>query len=358
VIAPFAALLAVATLLSSTAAPAGDAVLFRFADPRITEASGIAAGRLSPGVFYVQNDSGDSARFFAIDRRTGATVATVTVAGARNVDWEDIAVGPNAAGTPSVWLADIGDNDAVRHTVQLYRVVEPRLDPQYRNRTVRLPVAEKWRLRYPGGPVDAESLAVAPDGTPYLVTKSFGGATVYRVPDTARPDQVQRVRRVAQLALHETGTGNPFGLAGQLTATGAAISADGEYFAIRTYADAWVWRQDAPPDLALGADPVVVPLPSQPQGEGIAIVGGRLVIDSEGAHTRVYSIRLPAELRGPAPAPTGSPSPDNGTAGPTGPAASAGPHIGSRVWLYLIGGAALLVLAGGAVRNRRGRPGR
>ena len=155
---------------------------------------------MSPGVFYVQNDSGDDARFFAVDRRTGATVATVTIAGARNVDWEDIAAGPDAAGTPSVWLADIGDNDAVRPHRAAVSAVSQQLIRTLRDRTIRVPVAEKWQLRYPGGPVDAESLAVAPDGTPYLVTKSFGGATVYQVPDTAYPDQVQQVRRVAQSA--------------------------------------------------------------------------------------------------------------------------------------------------------------
>ena len=67
-------------------------------DPRITEASGIAIGIASPGVVYVQNDSGDSARFFALDTRTGKTLATYTVPGAANVDWEDLAVARDRRG--------------------------------------------------------------------------------------------------------------------------------------------------------------------------------------------------------------------------------------------------------------------
>ena len=45
-------------------------------------------------------------------RRTGRLRATFRVPGATNHDWEDLAVAPDAGGTPSVWLADTGDNDA------------------------------------------------------------------------------------------------------------------------------------------------------------------------------------------------------------------------------------------------------
>lgn len=55
-----------AALALTAAAPA-----FRIADARITEASGLAFGLRSPGIAYVQNDSGDTNRFFALDARTG-----------------------------------------------------------------------------------------------------------------------------------------------------------------------------------------------------------------------------------------------------------------------------------------------
>src|SRR5262245_44525722 len=97
-------------------------LLFLVADPRIVEASGIATSIVHPAVMYVHNDSGDSARFFALDGHTGRTVATYTVPGATNIDWEDIAVARDRRGVPSVWLADIGDNDANRTEVRIYRV--------------------------------------------------------------------------------------------------------------------------------------------------------------------------------------------------------------------------------------------
>ena len=330
--------LALAAVLAAGSGAPGPVTLFRFADARITEASGIARGLNSPGVFFVQNDSGDSNRFFAVDRRTGRTAATVVVTGARNVDWEDIAVAPDAAGTPSVWLADIGDNDAVRRTVQVYRVVEPHIDATMRDRTVRVPVAQEWRVRYPGGPVDAEGLAVGPDGTGYLVTKSIGGASVYRLPADPQGERVQVLRRVGRIGFHATGTDNPFGLAGQLMATGATISADGSLFVVRTYADAWVWRLGADGlAAALRTRPAVVRLPGEQQGEGIAVVRGRLVVDSEGVHSVVAAVAVspPSVATGtPTVGPTGSPTPARPPAHPPSDGGAGG------------GPARLLVLAG------------
>ena len=47
----------------------------------VTEASGIAASRANPGVWWINNDSGDSARVFAVSA-TGTLLATVEVGGA------------------------------------------------------------------------------------------------------------------------------------------------------------------------------------------------------------------------------------------------------------------------------------
>jgi hypothetical protein len=292
-------------------------VLFRLHDQRIAEASGIAPGLTSPGVFYVENDSGGTNRFFAIDRRSGATAAVITVGRARNVDWEDIAVAPDAAGTPSVWLADIGDNDETRDEVEVYRVREPHVLRTSRNRSIHLQVSAVWRLRYPSGPVDAESLAVAPDGTVYVVTKSPGSSVVYRLPARPSAGHVQLLHRVGRIGFLPTGTPNPFGLAGQLVATSAAFARDGSAFAVRTYADAYVWRVGAAGlGAALHETPARVALPRQPQGEGVGFAGRRLVIDSEGRGSAVYAVRfaLPPTRSVPRPRPT-TPAPSAAESG-------------------------------------------
>ena len=296
-------------------------VVFRLQDPRLDEASGLALGLASPGVVYVQNDSGDTNRVFALDARTGATAAVVTVAGAVNHDWEDIAVAPDAAGTPSLWIADTGDNRAVRDEVQVYRVDEPRVSAAARDRAVTTGPADVWRVRYPAGPADVESLAVTPHGVPYLVTKAVTGRSiVYRLPTTPDAGQVRTAVRVGHVRFTGTNTANPFGLAGQLTATGAAFSRDGRLLVVRTYADAWLWRVGgAGVAAALRTEPRHVPLPEQPQGEGVAVDGDRLLLDSEGVHTAVLSVALP---RAPATSPTTAPATAMAPAGPSTPAPS------------------------------------
>lgn len=320
-----------ATLLVVPAAPAHMA--FRIADPRITEASGIAAGIASPGVVYVQNDSGDSARFFALDARTGATLASYAVPGASNVDWEDIAVAQDRRGVASVWLADIGDNDAKRDEVRVYRVDEPHVDASRGGIEATTTPPEVWRLRYPDGPADAESLAVAPGGAAYIITKSiFGSSRVYTLPPRADPSRVQELRRIGYVDFTFTGTPGGPNAVGQLTATGAAVSRDGSVLAIRTYSDAYLWRvRGRDVAAALRTKRVRVALPAQPQGEGIAVDGTRLLIDSEGSGSEVFAVALP---RLPAPV----------TAGPAPSAASGSPPASKDNSSVSTGGAILLAV--------------
>jgi hypothetical protein len=266
-------------------------VLFHLPGTQIGEASGIAHGSRSSDVYYVHNDSSDRARFFAIDRRTGATRATYRVPGAANVDWEDIAVAPDSEGTSSVWIADIGDNRRVRRQVALYRVDEPKV-PRGRTTTERSTAqADVWRLRYPDGAHDAEALLVEPTThRAYIVTKTFSGtSTVYAVPASPQDGRLQTLRRVASIRIPII-VGGPRDLA----ITGGAIAPDGERLLVRTYTAAYLWplqRGDVVGALRAQAKPI--DLPSQRQGEGITVDGARIVIVSEGAGTPVYAVTLP-----------------------------------------------------------------
>lgn len=275
---------------SSTASPTAAAQiteLFRIGDPRIDEASGIAVGRTSPGVVYVHNDSGDSARFFALDARSGATAATIAVPGATSHDWEDIAVAPNAAGRSSVWLADIGDNTLERSRMEVYRVDEPAIAPADRGRTLRATPHDTWLLRYPDGPHNAESFAVTPQGVGYIVTKSEDGRSrVYRIPARPDADHLRPVTFVAAITLAP-------GLLGG-AATGADFSRDGTWFVVRTYTDAYLWSvRGGDLATALRRAPTRLALPLQQQGEGVAFDGDRLIVDSEGRDSPVYVVPLP-----------------------------------------------------------------
>lgn len=325
-------------------AAAGPTTLFTLHDSRVREASGIARGITSPGVFYVQNDSGDQARFFALDAGSGRVRAVYSVPQADNDDWEDLAVAPDAAGVPSVWLADIGDNDGVRSSVQLYRVDEPRVDRAHYNATARTRAPDVWRLRYPSGPMNAESLAVTPHGQAFVITKAEDGhSVVYAVPAAPDPNRVQTMRRVGAITFHARASLVPSSL--QVLATGAAFSPDGGYLAVRTYTDAYVWTvRGDDVAAALRTTPRRIALPLQPQGEGICFDGGALAIDSEHVGSAVY--RVPLMTSGASPglstegASSARPSPAP-SAAPSATHPSGSSHAG-----LLVSGVAVLVAAG------------
>jgi hypothetical protein len=325
--------------------------VFRFADTRIDEASGIGVGIASPGVVYVQNDSGDSARFFAVDASTGTTLAVYTVPGARNVDWEDLAVARDARGVPSVWLADIGDNDATRDEVRIYRVDEPVVDRHRVGLQLTTTAPSVWRLRYPDGPTDAEALTVAPGGAGYVVTKSFfGESSVYAVPAIADPTRVQTLRRVAAIRFSMTGTpGGPSAI-GQLTATGAGMSADGRLLAVRTYTDAYLWPVSGG-DIAaaLRGSPIRLALPEQRLGEGVAVQRSTLLVDSEGVGSTVYAVPTPSvpTRYGSPVASAGASEPNSVRTGSTSTSARRSTTVGRSQWLWL--GLGALALAGAGV---------
>jgi len=138
------------------AAPVQDAAL---ADPVLNEVSGVAASRTQPPLLWVHDDSAGAPAVYGI-RPDGTLVATYTVDGATNTDWEDIAVGPGPVrGTSYLYIADIGQNSGARDAVTVYRVAEP--DTPVAT-TGTLTGAAVISLRYPDQPVDAESMVVDP----------------------------------------------------------------------------------------------------------------------------------------------------------------------------------------------------
>ena len=128
-------------------------------DRRIDEASGIAASRRTPGLFYIHNDSGDAARVFLVNRE-GETVVTLTLSGARHRDYEDIAIAPGSTPrTFDVCVADIGDNAAQREEVEIYRFAE--VDATAGADVIDVETTV-YRFRYEDGPRNAEGFVVHP----------------------------------------------------------------------------------------------------------------------------------------------------------------------------------------------------
>lgn len=216
-------------------------------------------------------------------------------------DIEDMAFREN-----TLWFADIGDNGASRENVALICVAYDPADPLA---DAGAPVV--FRLGYPDGPHDAEALLLAPDGTPYLVTKDpLGHSAVYRPVDDLDPSAELAMEKVADVEFTMTGTpGGPVGRAGQLLVTGGAVSADGARIALRTYTDAYVWALSGS-DIAgaLAADPQdVLALPDAPQGEAISFTADSrsLIVGGEGVNSVITSVPAVQETE---PASSGAPT--------------------------------------------------
>ena len=161
-------------------------------DPVLNEVSGVAASRVNPPALWVHNDSGGEPTAYAISP-TGKMLGAYPVDGATAVDWEDIAVGPGPKqGTSYLYLGDIGDNASERNPITVYRVPEPTGPLDGTGAT--LTGTEKFSLRYPDGPVDAESLIVDPQsGDLFIIDKEYtsGIGKVFR----AREEPTRRRRR-------------------------------------------------------------------------------------------------------------------------------------------------------------------
>lgn len=295
-----------------------------FTDPAIAESSG-AARAPAPAWIYTHDDSGDTARFFAVDRSC-RTVGTWRLRNVTAVDWEDMAAGPGM----TLWFGDIGDNRSRRDHVSLYRVDGAALPVG--GGTVASTLVD---LRYDDGPHDAETLLVDPtDGRVWVVTKSLDGeAGVYAA------DLVDgTLHRVATLDLDLGG------------ATGGDISPDGRKIVIRTYLAAYEWRVpggDVVGALTSGRSAATALVGSE-QGEGIAYVDDSTLVttaEGAGAAVRTFASKVaedPLTTASMAPSPRATrPPTDSGDDPP---------------WWALGGGAAgLVVLVGALVARARRR---
>jgi hypothetical protein len=238
--------------------------------PAIVEASGLAASLRHPGVLWTHNDSGDSARVFAL-RADGSLAATVTLDGVVATDIEDIAVAPCAEGS-CVFVADIGDNATRRAEVSLHRFAEPAVLADGAARVFTI------RFRYEDGPHNAEALLVDPlDAAVFVVTKEKAGpSTLFRVPEGGG------------VAKRKGALTPPLG---SNLVTAGSFAADRSRVVLRTYTHAFLYavRGGEPLAEALARPPCVVPAPAEQQGEAIAFTAaGALRFVGEGERVPIY----------------------------------------------------------------------
>ncbi len=243
----------------------------RLANRAIKESSGLAASRVSPGVFWTHNDAGNTNHLFAFNL-AGEDLGAYRIEGARSVDWEDMAAF-TVGRRHFLLIADVGDNLQARKSYTLYLVVEPGM-------AVRSPaggtiaLAGRVEFTYEDGPHNCESVGVDPVRKEILlVSKVSGGPCKAYVLPLPRQKIVTgaRARAVGELAIPTT--------------TGMDVSPDGLRAMVLTYGDAYEFTRQGGEDWksAFARRPRLVRMPRRAQGESIcyALDGKTLYLTSE-----------------------------------------------------------------------------
>jgi hypothetical protein len=322
----YAAGAAVLVLAAAVPAFADDDSGFTIKDPRIVESSGLAASRAHPGVYWTHNDQ-DEPRIFAVDAKTGETVATITLQGVGEPrDMEAISVGRDG----NIYVGDIGDNlNGGWDHVWIYRLPEPK---QLRDATVR---ATQFTVKYADGARDAEALMVHPvTGRVYIASKNEDGGGLYEGPGTLSASGTNVFRRIGEV---------PW-------VTDGAFSPDGKELVLRSYfgARAYEWK-----DGKLGADSRVrAPIQGQAESVTYTLDGKALMFGSEGEQSDVQRVEVETDSEGSG---SGSGDGDGATPGGDGAAAGDGGERSTLTYgLLVLGGGAALVLG---VKRLLRRPG-
>jgi len=195
----------------------------------LPEASGIVKSRRFPDIFWIHNDSGNAPRLYAV--RSDGTIVRRYKIEIPNVDWEDIAMDDEG----HLYIGDIGNNAGRLPIRAIYQLAEP--DPA---KPAESPVKalKAWFYRFDHDDrFDAESLCID-RGQALLVAKTFDSrnAELYSLPldkpasffKPAIPRKIGRLDRF------------------NVPATGADLSADGEWLAVCSSTKTLVYQRTSP----------------------------------------------------------------------------------------------------------------
>ncbi len=248
-------------------------------DPDLTESSDLAASPQHDGLLWTTNDSGNAPVIYGVGR-DGRTAVRLRVRGSSDVDWEGLAAWRGADGVAYLAIGDIGDNGAVRSTLEVAIVKEPTELPAS-GATLTVTPVRRITLTYPDRARDAETLMVDPRDERILIAGKGLQTRLFEVPATAWPGRRTGQDRAGLKAA---------GVLPMLFATDG-VALPGGQLLIRTYTTLALVSP-----LAAGAEPrrlATVALPSQRQGEGVAAADGQVYLSTEGTGMAVLRFAMP-----------------------------------------------------------------
>lgn len=264
-------------------------------DKRIKESSGLCLSGRDPSIFWTLNDSGGEPCVFAIDR-SGKTRAKVRLRDAANFDWEDIALGKDEKGGPALFIGDIGDNFQMRPTIQIYQIPEPQISEP--GKVVEETISATpviWRVSYPDGKHNAESLLVHPlTNRLHILTKSEEGrSALYIFPQLMRMDASMTLEKVADITFPKLIRAGKRPHDNCMT-TAAGFSPDGTRMVVATYSSLYEWK--LPPEQPLADTLKQPPARIEPellrQVEGVCYEGDNLTLWLTSEHLPAPLLRV------------------------------------------------------------------
>lgn len=176
-------------------------------------------------------------------------------------DPEDLAIDKNG----TLWVADIGDVDASRSTVVLWKV------PSSGSVTL-------YRFKYADGAHDASAMVLDGDGRPIFITRNGSGPAALYEPAAGalQTGSTTPLTKVGTFTPEQTGTATKYSILGQTWVTGGANSPDGTKVVLRTGSDAYEWTVKGGAVVAAitTGTPTITPMPqpsSDPDFDGESI---------------------------------------------------------------------------------------
>lgn len=231
----------------------------QIADKKLKEISGLVVSSENKDIIWVHNDSGDDAVVYAI-QKDGKVKHTVNYA-KEVLDCEDMALNIDAKGISYLYIGDIGDNDAKRPFISIYKFKEPSIGKE---ETSIVENVEVLNLKFPDGSRDAECLMVdLIDQKIYILSKKEDSVGVYSTPLKFITNETVILKKEGVLFFP--------GFKKFKYITAGDISQDGKHILVKSYLNIFYWSRNSKQSLfdCLKHAPKILPYKPEKQGEAI-----------------------------------------------------------------------------------------
>lgn len=249
-------------------------------NPKIREASGIAASHKNPGYFWVNNDSDAAGPILYLIDSLGKGKKEYVLSGAIQRDWEDIAVVGESDGSATVYVADFGDNfqDNPNYAIYWFKDLAITSNPY----TVLTDIS-KLTFHLPDGFHDMETLLIDQKSKDiFVISKRENSKRLYKIPAA----KVLNGTTVTAEYIQDLTFSTPFSSDAKIQQayflTGGSVSPDNTEILIRNYIGIYYWKRKTGESIpeALLRPAKAVPYQLEPQGEGVTFS-----LDGKGYYT-------------------------------------------------------------------------